>query len=171
MPLGLPPVPAVLPGPAPVAPFSGGVAVTVGAPPLSVVTVRRVSVLMVPHSWGSRWRQPPVTAVQPVGFLKGSLNSFPKGSSEGFLKGSSKGFLNGSLVWRSPWWRRLVFPRFPGCPLEVLPDYLQELAPCLGSPSPAGASCRHLEWDVTSGGRETSRRRGKPRWWDCFRRA
>lgn len=36
VPVGLPPVPAVLPGPARVAPSGGGVAVTVGAPPLSV---------------------------------------------------------------------------------------------------------------------------------------
>lgn len=79
---------------------------------MSVVTVRRVSVLKVPHSRGWRWRQPPVTALPPVGFLKGSHKSFLKGS------------LKGLLVWRSPRWRGLVFPRFPGSPWEVLPDLL-----------------------------------------------
>lgn len=48
VPAGLPPVPAVLPGPARIAPLGGGGAVTVGAPPFSVpdmvARVRRLSV-------------------------------------------------------------------------------------------------------------------------------
>lgn len=61
------------------------------------MTVRRVSVLKVPHSRGWRWRQAPVTAVTPVGLLKGPL--------KGFLKG----FFKGLLVWRRTRWRVLVF--------------------------------------------------------------